>query len=952
MTAHAVGTLVRARERDWVVLPGSDEELLLLRPIGGTDDESTGILTALEPVTASQFDWPNPAAAGDHQSARLLRDALRLGFRSSAGPFRSFGSIAVDPRPYQLVPLLMALRLDPVRLLIADDVGVGKTIEAGLVARELIDNGTVSRFTVLCPPHLAEQWQEELAEKFNIDAELVLSGTARRLERTYCAANESIFDVLPFTIVSTDFIKSDSRRDEFIRTAPEMVLVDEAHASAADPNASGRKHQRHQLLRSLAIDGPGAADRHIVLVTATPHSGNRGAFRSLIGLLNPAFEGLPEEERIDERTRRELALHLVQRRRDDLRREFPDEVGSFPNRFDLPEEQGRYRLSAPYLELMREAITWAQETVRDESGGRHHQRIRYWSALGLLRSLASSPAAAAATLRSRAAAAGASSVEEADLAGRRLVLDQDDTDDEGRVDTSPGADGGDVVAVGESVSRRSRQRLLAMAEQADALANMKSDAKLSHATALIKQLLSDGFNPIVFCRFIDTADYVAEHLADALPKQTVVISVTGRLASEERVRRIGELESFDSRVLVATDCLSEGINLQKLFNAVVHYDLPWNPTRLEQREGRADRFGQTAPEVRVATIYGTNNGIDEAVLNVLLRKHRRIRDELGVSIPVPGSNDEFIETVFEKLFGDEQMTFDFTGSRGAQATVDDLFTQWDDAAEREKATRSRYAQYAIKTTEVSAQMAAATQAVGTAVDVGRFVKAATRLVSGTVADTDRGIVLDLAEAPTALRDALAAAGQPLQITATSDFPARAGTVYLGRTHPFVETLAAYILEGALDPDLGIEHVAARCGAIRTSDVTTLTTLLLVRDRYDLTIRRRGAEDRSQLAEDVALYAFTGLPSDPTWLDEAQTEALLTAAPSGNLGAEQRQAFVGRILEDHTALKSHLNAFAVQRAAALAEQHNRVRSETSSTGRAGVTAHEPVDVLGAYILVPA
>ena len=91
---------------------------------------------------------------------------------------------------------------------------------------------------------------------------------------------------------------------------------------------------------------------------------------------------------------------------------------------------------------------------------------------------------------------------------------------------------------------------------------------------------------------------------------------------------------------------------------MVHYDLPWNPTRLEQREGRADRFGQPSPEVRVATVYGTNNGIDEAVLNVLLRKHRQIRDELGVSIPVPGSNDEFIETVFTNLFGEQQLTFD------------------------------------------------------------------------------------------------------------------------------------------------------------------------------------------------------------------------------------------------------------------------------------------------------
>src|SRR5205823_11331204 len=114
------------------------------------------------------FAPPNPELVGDAQSARLLRDALRLGFRASAGPFRSFGRLAVEPRPYQLVPLLMALKLDPIRLLIADDVGIGKTIEAALIGRELLDRGEITRLCVLCPPHLAEQWQRELALKFNI----------------------------------------------------------------------------------------------------------------------------------------------------------------------------------------------------------------------------------------------------------------------------------------------------------------------------------------------------------------------------------------------------------------------------------------------------------------------------------------------------------------------------------------------------------------------------------------------------------------------------------------------------------------------------------------------------------------------------------------------------------------------------------------------------------------
>ena len=169
----------------------------------------------------------------------------------------------------------MALKLNPVRILIADDVGVGKTIEACLIARELLDRGEIERTAVLCPPHLAEQWQAELSGKFHIEAELVLSSTASRLERN-CAMGQSLFEVYPHVIVSLDFIKSDRRREEFLRTAPEFVIVDEAHTCAFGFERRGR-HQRHELVSKLT-DDPG---RHMVFVTATPHSGKEDAFRSL-----------------------------------------------------------------------------------------------------------------------------------------------------------------------------------------------------------------------------------------------------------------------------------------------------------------------------------------------------------------------------------------------------------------------------------------------------------------------------------------------------------------------------------------------------------------------------------------------------------------------------------------------------------------------------------------------
>ena len=161
--SFASGSLVRARGREWVVLPESEGDFLIVRPLGGTLQETAGIHMALEKVEPAAFQPPGVEDLGSHVSCRLLRDAVRFGFRSSAGPFRSFGRLNCQPRPYQLVPLLMALKLDPVRLLIADDVGIGKSIEACLVARELLDRGEINRICVLCPPHLAEQWQRELS---------------------------------------------------------------------------------------------------------------------------------------------------------------------------------------------------------------------------------------------------------------------------------------------------------------------------------------------------------------------------------------------------------------------------------------------------------------------------------------------------------------------------------------------------------------------------------------------------------------------------------------------------------------------------------------------------------------------------------------------------------------------------------------------------------------------
>jgi len=936
--SYAPGALVQARGREWVVLPGSSDDLVLVRPLGGTDDETTGILPALEDVRPSSFPLPDPADVGDHRSCQLLRDALRLGFRSSAGPFRSFGQIAVDPRPYQLVPLLMALRQDPVRLLIADDVGVGKTVEALLVAKELLAQGDAQRLAVLTPPHLAEQWQREMREKFHIEAELVLPGTVRRLERGL-PYGTSLFEVHPFVVVSVDFIKDDRYRNEFLRTCPELVIVDEAHGCTL--GAERARQLRHALVKDLAQD----LRRHLILVTATPHSGNEDAFRSLLALVEPSLADLPDDLSgpQHEAHRRTLARYLVQRRRADIELYLATET-PFPKRDDREET---YSLSPEYRRLFDKVLAYARERVRDPQGGQHRQRVRWWAVLGLLRALASSPAAAAATLRKRAETGETASAEEADEVGRRAVFDVSDEETIEGTDLAPGADD----EPGEDEEARNRRRLRDMAREADALRG-EPDSKLAKGIELVRGLVADGFRPIVFCRFIQTAEYVAEHLRQALASGIEVAAVTGQLPAEEREARVLALAEHERRVLVATDCLSEGINLQDHFDAVLHYDLSWNPTRHEQREGRIDRFGQQRDVVRTITYYGLDNRIDGIVLDVLIRKSKAIRKSLGVAVPVPEDTDSVMEAIFEGLLLREEARFeakhlplpgfeDFFRPKREQ-----LHRAWDRSAEREKRSRTMFAQASLKPEEVERELQAVRAAIGSRADVERFVRSALGGLGATVR-SNGVLTTDLSSAPRDLRDVLGTDGT---IRARFELPVDEGETLLTRTHPLVESLAAYVLDTSLDPH--VRGIARRCGAIRTHAVERRTTLLLLRHRFDIVTTERARGEHVQLAEDATIVAFEGPPEEPTWLPPDRIEPLLEATPTANLPSGQASDLVGRVVEGIDHLVAHLEATARSRAEEIREAHVRVRHAARVTGaRIAVEPRLPVDVLGIYVLVP-
>lgn len=936
--SFAVGSLVKARGREWVVLPESQEDFLVLRPLGGTEDEIAGIHTRLERIEPAQFDLPDPKDQGDYFSCRLLRDAVRLGFRSSAGPFRSFAKIAVEPRPYQLVPLLMALKLDPVRVLIADDVGIGKTIEAGLIAKELLERGEIQRLAVLCPPPLAEQWQSELYEKFHIEAELVLTSTVTRLER-HCRVGESLFDLYPVVIVSMDFIKSDRRREEFFRTCPEMVIVDEAHTCAYAGEGKGSRHQRHKLISGLASQ----ANRHMILVTATPHSGKEEAFRSLLTLLKPEFSALPEDlgGRQNEHHRRRLAEHFVQRKRGDIRNYLGSET-LFPTREDL---ESNYRLSPEYKALFGRAINYARETVKEAGTGHFQQRVKWWSALALLRALASSPAAAAATLRNRAVVADAETIEEADELGRRTVLDLVIDEAGDALDVSPGCD----TSIDEH--HADRQRLLRMARDAESLKDGK-DSKLKKAIEIVSGFVKDGFHPIVFCRFIQTAEYVAQSLRSSLPKSVEVMAVTGILPPKEREERVLELSKSAKRVLVCTDCLSEGVNLQDHFNAILHYDLSWNPTRHEQREGRVDRFGQPSPLVKMVTYYGLDNQIDGIVLDVLVRKHKIIRSTLGISVPVPADTDQVIEAIFEGLLlkGKPADTSQLI-IPGFEAFIkpkkDSLYKAWDATVDREKRSRNMFAQHIIKIEEVHEELKAVQEAIGSGVEVEKFCRDALT-AHGAFIEGNGTISVDLSDKVVS-RSLVEALGNLQKFKASFSLPVQEGEVYLNRTHPVVEGLSGFVMEGAFDPLL--KTVAKRCGVIRTSMVDRRTTLLLTRFRFHI-ITERENDEKALLAEDCCIFGFKGSPANAEWIDIEFAEKLLFAQPEVNVSSDQATHFLKRALDEFEVLKPHLEESARKRGDELLKAHTRVRKASSQKGvKHFIEPHLPPDVLGLYIYLP-
>lgn len=953
-TAYPLGTLVNVRGREWVVEPCDLKDCIKLRPLGGTDDETQIIMPSIEDTELKSAVFPEPTAdkVGRFESAKLLRDALKLKLTNAAGPFRSFGHLAFEPRSYQLVPLLMALKMPVVRLLIADDVGIGKTIEAGLVVKELYERGDIAKFVVLCPPHLVTQWVSELKEHFNIDAVGITARSIASLEKEV-SGTEEFFSHYPASVISLDYIKTDAHRDWFKTHIGDdtMLVVDEAHTCCV----GGGRQLRFNLLKDLAAK----EDRHIILLTATPHSGDEHAFNNLLSLLDKKFAELDDlsVDRSNEelsRLRRELGQHLVQRRRID--------VMNYPGKAVFPDRLTReltYKLTGDWGDFFNEVreycveIAQKAETASDDYKG----KMMWYATLALLRCISSSPYAAKSALTTRlnnlaenAKLAENTAENSALLDGYiRETYDGDDENEASDQFVSP------VLEDSEAV-----KRLIAKAET---LAGKEDDPKvrclISHIETMFKEAKKAGetYRPVIFCKYIATAQYVTEQLKKSF-KNCDVDCVTGEYTNEEREEKVEQLAESESPILVATDCLSEGINLQDYFNAVIHYDLAWNPTRHEQREGRVDRFGQQSKKVWCTMLYGQDNPVDGLIFNVILRKAETIKEQLGISVPVPEDNGNIrvalVKAALLKKYvattKNGQIELDFGEEYAAQVNATNQ--NWQRAVDKEKRNRTIFSQQSLKPEDIMPEWDKTKDALGDAEDVQRFFEVATsRLNAAKDKVSDHGFTMDIKFLPPEIQSQLRAAfaakdlKKPLKLSFT--YPPAQGFTFIHRTNPVVESLANYLLEGALAEKCDI---AARSGAYECASVKERTAIYLLRVRYQLKNTGKNTHKLTMAEESVAVAV--NLQGAPALVEGRDVDTLLQGVPTGNL---QEGAIQQNVLDALAYYRGHKDLFedlAKRRAATLSADHERVREASALRyGHVIVEPCLPADLIGCYVLLP-
>jgi hypothetical protein len=401
--------------------------------------------------------------------------------------------------------------------------------------------------------------------------------------------------------------------------------------------------------------------------------------------------------------------------------------------------------------------------------------------------------------------------------------------------------------------------------------------------------------------------------------------------------------------------------LQHGFDAVIHYDLAWNPARHEQREGRVDRFGQKSREVRCVMLYGENNPVDGLIFNVIIKKARVIRDALGILVPIPEDEKKIqtaiVKAAIMKPAGKpvSQGMLDF----GDENELEKMADQWQDAAEKEKSNRTIFAQRRLKPDEVLPEWHKQNEIMGNEKDVQRLVHDTLFLLNAPLENVMKGDNLScyrfnpsqLVQFP-ALKNRMHNDGFEKPMRINFSYPPDKNAHFIHRSNPLVSVLADYVLETALEKkdDEAISPIASRCGVYETSAVNLVTSIFLVRLRHKIEMTRRGGKTKTTLAEEALLIGFEGR-KNARELPREKLDALLREQPSGNLVKSVMERELNASLVWWQENTEVFEKIAKDRSDALLEDHRRIREATQARGSYAVTPGFPVDLIGIYVLLP-
>ncbi|MGQ4806700.1 RNA polymerase-associated protein RapA [Candidatus Entotheonellaceae bacterium PAL068K] len=537
---------------------------------------------------------------GDPELFRLVSEAHRIRLAHLFDPLLAVHTSLVDPLPHQITAVYESmLPRQPLRFLLADDPGAGKTIMTGLLIKELMARGDLQRCLIVCPGNLVEQWQDELNRRFHLPFEIMTN------DKYEAARTGNWFLENPLSICRLDKLSRNVDVQEKLKTTDwDLVVCDEAHKmSASFWGGEIRRTKRYQLGQLLAT-----LTRHFLLLTATPHNGKEADFQLFMALLDgDRFEGKFRH-----------GVHSVNAS-DLMRRMVKEDLLKFDGRLLFPERKAytvEYELSDAEADLYQRVTEYVrQEFNRAEQLANHGRRGTVGFALTVLqRRLASSPEAIYQSLRRRKERLEKRCREEELLKrGAEVRIDWKDVpalseDDLEDLEEAPDAE---VEAIEERVAdlASAAQTITELKAEIAILRDLEQVAlrvRQSHSDRKwdeLSRLLQDQAEMfdahgqrrklIIFTEHRDTLNALQKRIGSLIGKPEAVVAIQGGMGREERkTAETRFTQDKDTEVLVATDAAGEGINLQRA-HLMVNYDLPWNPNRLEQRFGRIHRIGQT-----------------------------------------------------------------------------------------------------------------------------------------------------------------------------------------------------------------------------------------------------------------------------------------------------------------------------------------------------------------------